>query len=935
MRPLLLKMSAFGPYAGNTVIEFDKLGDKGLYLICGDTGAGKTTIFDAICYALFGEASGRLRDVSMLRSKYADDLTPTEVELLFLHNDKEYRIVRNPEYYRPSKRGGGLTKQPQDACLYMPDGNVISKAKDVNKAVEELLSLNCDQFFQISMIAQGSFRELLISDTNTRQKIFRELFKTGFYLSLQEKLSEARKEISDSVSDSKKSIEQYVRDIMVDEDDVLLIDVENAKAGLMLTEDIIELIVSLINKDETIANDNENKLKTVNGELEKINISIGIIENAIRSKETLDDSIKEYKEIKPAEEAADKEFEAAKKELSKKDGIISELTSIEAEIKKNEDINKINSLVDRLSDEKKNNTEKLSLLSDEKEQKAGVLSELKSELDGLKNVGVSIEEYKNKLEKLDESINELNELKKEHKKFIRGQQELEELTDKYIEDNNEFKRLRDIYEEMEQSFRDGQAGILAATLTDGKKCPVCGSITHPDKAKLTDEIPSEAKLNEAKDESARARDKVNETSSLLGSKRTFVELIKEQLLKKAGVLLGDPRVCESHAYEDRDLCIDNLESNIRSREFEITSSRNDFELKLKNERKKEDRKKEIEDKLISECEEKLKSIEEEIASINVKIAGIEASINENKAKALEIKDSLTFDDMSEAVKRRDGLTKTLNSIQQSYNIKEKERNRIHDEVTRLNSTIENLKKSLEGIESSDVSDKKAKKAELEVKRNELINKIQEERTRIKINRNVLVNIKDKAESLKETEKNLSYITSLSKTANGDLSGKEKIKLETYIQTTYFDRIIRRANLRFMEMSSGQYELKRQRVASDIRGQSGLDLVVIDHYNGTERSVRTLSGGESFMASLSLALGLSEEVQSSSGGVSVDTLFVDEGFGTLDSDSLDLAYKALTNVTEGNRLVGIISHVAELRNKIDNQIIVKKEKSGGSAATVRV
>ena len=362
MRPLLLKMSAFGPYAGNTVIEFDKLGDKGLYLICGDTGAGKTTIFDAICYALFGEASGRLRDVSMLRSKYADDLTPTEVELLFLHNDKEYRIVRNPEYYRPSKRGGGLTKQPQDACLYMPDGNVISKAKDVNKAVEALLSLNCDQFFQISMIAQGSFRELLISDTNTRQKIFRELFKTGFYLTLQDKLSEARKEISDKVSDSKKSIELYVRDITVDEDDVLSIDVENAKAGLMLTEDIIELIVSLINKDETIANDNENKLKTVNGELERVNSSIAIIENAINSKEMLDITLKEYEEKKPMEEAANAEFEKAKIELAKKDGIVKELSAIEAEIKKNEDIKKTEALINRLSDDEKNETEKLSLL---------------------------------------------------------------------------------------------------------------------------------------------------------------------------------------------------------------------------------------------------------------------------------------------------------------------------------------------------------------------------------------------------------------------------------------------------------------------------------------------------------------------------------------------------------------------------------------------
>ena len=930
MRPLLLKMSAFGPYAGNTVIEFDKLGDKGLYLICGDTGAGKTTIFDAICYALFGEASGRLRDVSMLRSKYADDLTPTEVELLFLHNDKEYRIVRNPEYYRPSKRGGGLTKQPQDACLYMPDGNVISKAKDVNKAVEALLSLNCDQFFQISMIAQGSFRELLISDTNTRQKIFRELFKTGFYLTLQDKLSEARKEISDKVSDSKKSIELYVRDITVDEDDVLSIDVENAKAGLMLTEDIIELIVSLINKDETIANDNENKLKTVNGELERVNSSIAIIENAINSKEMLDITLKEYEEKKPMEEAANAEFEKAKIELAKKDGIVKELSAIEAEIKKNEDIKKTEALINRLSDDEKNETEKLSLLSDEKEQKAGVLSELKSELDGLKNVGVSIEEYKNKLEKLDESINELNELKKEHKKFIRGQQELEELTDKYIEDNNEFKRLRDIYEEMEQAFRDGQAGILAATLTDGEKCPVCGSLAHPDKAKLTDEIPSEEKLNEAKDNASKARDKANEASSFLRSRRTFVELIKEQLINNAVELFSD-----SDIDEDKDLFISNLESNIESRKFEITTLRNDINDKLNNEKRRETRKKEIEDNLISEYEKKLKLIDEDIASLNIEIAGINASINENKLKAKEIKESLIFSDMSAAEKRRNELTYTLNSIQKSYDIKEQERNQIHDEVTKLTSKIESLKKSLEGIEITDVTDKKAKKTELEYKRNDLTKKIQEERTRIRINNNVLANIKDKAESLKETEKNLSYITSLSKTANGELSGKEKIKLETYIQTTYFDRIIRRANLRFMEMSSGQYELKRQRVASDIRGQSGLDLVVIDHYNGTERSVRTLSGGESFMASLSLALGLSEEVQSSSGGVSVDTLFVDEGFGTLDSDSLDLAYKALTNVTEGNRLVGIISHVAELRNKIDNQIIVKKEKSGGSVATVRV
>ena len=933
MRPILLKMSAFGPYAGNTIIEFDKLGDRGLYLICGDTGAGKTTIFDAICYALYGEASGKLRDASMLRSKYADNATPTEVELLFLHNDKEYRVIRNPEYYRPSKRGEGLTKQPQDASLYMPDGSVISKAKDVNKAIEELLSLNCDQFFQISMIAQGSFRELLISDTNKRQAIFRELFKTGFYLKLQDKLAEERKEISNSVSDSKKSIEQYVRDIMVDEDDVLSIDVENAKAGLMLTENIIELANSLVEKDEALANKNDKELIKVNRELEQVNSDIGIVENAIKSKELLDNSLKEYEVKMPLEEAINKEFKNARKELSKKDEFVQELSRVESEIEKYEDINNIKALINSLSDDRKNNSLKLNKALTEKEETAGDLSELRSELDGLKNVGVSIEELKNKLEKLDERIKELDELNEENNKYINGKRELEALTAQYIEDNDRFKRLRDVYEEMEQAFRDGQAGILASTLTEGEKCPVCGSVTHPDKAKLTDEIPSEAELNQAKVEASHARDKVNEASSEIKSKRTFLEVIKKQLNKKAAVLLSDSYKDDSESDERLDVVLD--ESVVKSRKFEITTLRDELDAKLKSEREREKRKTEIEDKLISEYEDELKSIDEKIALLKIRIAEIDTSIDGHKVKGAKIKESLFFSDMSEALKRKDELTCTIDSIQSAYDNKEKDWNKIHDEVTGLKSTIESLKKSLKDIDTKDVSKMRERKAILDESRNELIRKIQEERTRIKINKNVLSNITDTAESLKETEKKLSLITALSKTANGDLSGKEKIKLETYIQTTYFDRIIRRANLRFMEMSSGQYELLRQRTASDIRGQSGLELVVIDHYNGTNRSVRTLSGGESFMASLSLALGLSEEVQSSAGGVSVDTLFVDEGFGTLDSDSLDLAYKALTNVSEGNRLVGIISHVAELRNKIDNQIIVKKEKSGGSVAAVRV
>ena len=701
----------------------------------------------------------------------------------------------------------------------------------------------------------------------------------------------------------------------------------------MLTENIIELANSLVEKDEALANKNDKELIKVNRELEQVNSDIGIVENAIKSKELLDNSLKEYEVKMPLEEAINKEFKNARKELSKKDEFVQELSRVESEIEKYEDINNINALINSLSDDRENNSLRLNKALAEKEETAGDLSELRSELDGLKNVGVSIEELKNKLEKLDERIKELDELNEENNKYINGKRELEALTAQYIEDNDRFKRLRDVYEEMEQAFRDGQAGILASTLTEGEKCPVCGSVTHPDKAKLTDEIPSEAELNQAKVEASHARDKVNEASSEIKSKRTFLEVIKKQLNKKAAVLLSDSYKDDSESDERLDVVLD--ESVVKSRKFEITTLRDELDAKLKNEREREKRKTEIEDKLISEYEDELKSIDEKIALLKIKIAEIDTSIDGHKVKGAKIKESLLFSDMSEALKRKDELTCTIDSIQSAYDNKEKEWNKIHDEVTGLKSTIESLKKSLKDIDTKDVSKMRERKAILDESRNELIRKIQEERTRIKINKNVLENIKDTADSLKETEKKLSLITALSKTANGDLSGKEKIKLETYIQTTYFDRIIRRANLRFMEMSSGQYELLRQRTASDIRGQSGLELVVIDHYNGTNRSVRTLSGGESFMASLSLALGLSEEVQSSAGGVSVDTLFVDEGFGTLDSDSLDLAYKALTNVSEGNRLVGIISHVAELRNKIDNQIIVKKEKSGGSVAAVRV
>ena len=332
MRPLNLKMSAFGPYAGRIEIPMEDLGSQGLYLITGDTGAGKTTIFDAICFALFGEASGPNRDVSMFRSKYADSDMPTEVELTFLHGGKEYFVKRNPEYLRPKKSGDGMTKQTADAEFRTPDGRVYTKVKDVTAAIEELLGINKDQFSQIAMLAQGDFLKLLLADTKQRQEIFRELFQTQMYQTLQYRLEEKRKEIYGQVEDGKKSIKQYINGIQVDKDDVLSIDVEKAQNGVMTTEDVIEMLDKLTSQDLCLKDKLDSELQQINDELEAVNKKIGVAQEVEKAKKAKEKAEKDLvKEKKDLDEKTDL-HKKAKEELKGKSKIEKEATTIENEM---------------------------------------------------------------------------------------------------------------------------------------------------------------------------------------------------------------------------------------------------------------------------------------------------------------------------------------------------------------------------------------------------------------------------------------------------------------------------------------------------------------------------------------------------------------------------------------------------------------------------
>ncbi|MBR0149554.1 MAG: SMC family ATPase [Lachnospiraceae bacterium] len=915
MRPLNLKLSAFGPYAGRIDIPMDELGSQGLYLITGDTGAGKTTIFDAICFALYGEASGPNRDASMFRSKYAEPDMPTEVELTFLHGGKEYKVRRNPEYYRPKKSGDGFTKQPADAQLNMPDGRIYSKVKDVTAKVEELMGINKDQFSQIAMLAQGDFLKILLADTKQRQEIFRELFQTQLYQTLQYRLEDKRKDLYGRVEDGKKSVKKDILDIKVDKDDVLSIEVEKAQSGSMTTEDVLGLLKKLTEQDAVLREKLNDELQKIGDELEVVNKKIGAATEVEKARKAKADAEEMLKTEMPKLEQRTIERDKAKTALVEKDKYNKEAATIEGELP---DYDKVGLLQKELEELQKNSGRQATELmtrKSEREEKEKELTALKQEQSSYKDTSAEIEKIKAKLEKTAEEASAIDDLSLSLQDYFKEKENYQKAQEEYKKKDEVFQSANALYESMEQAFRDGQAGILAEKLKDGERCPVCGSTTHPYPAKLSDEVPSEKELEASKKESDKARklrDKAAEDAS--GLKKSLETMERELKKKSSKVVQTDELdVAWDKLGEIREACEKNRESENE---------------KLKAEQSKVKRKEEL-DKRIPELEAGVDKLRSDIEKLTSDLAGEAAKEKERSEHINEIRKGLRFKDKAEADGARRKLLKQAGDLQEACDKAEKALFEQNETVVRLKTAIDENEKAINAATVMDMEAELERQKQLKEKQRVCIDRAKTVDGRFQNNERVLKNISSQSADIAELEKKLQWVKALADTANGKLTGKDKVMLETYIQTTYFDRIINRANLRLVTMSGGQYELIRMQEAANAKSQSGLDLGVTDHYNGTQRSVKTLSGGESFMASLSLALGLSDEVQSSAGGIQIDTMFVDEGFGSLDSEALDMAYKALAGLTEGNRLVGIISHVADLKGRIDKQVIVTKEKSGGS------
>lgn len=907
MRPITLTMSAFGPYAGQTILEMDKLGKQGLYLITGDTGAGKTTIFDAIAYALYGQASGNVREAGMLRSKYADPKTLTFVELTFEYGGKTYTVKRNPEYVRPSKKGDGLTKQKAEAELRYPDGRVLTKTKEVTSAVEEILGLTREQFSQIAMIAQGDFLKLLLAKTEERKAIFRKLFKTHKYEALQEKLRERFNQLEREKKLLDQSLEQYAAGILHPEG--------QEQKETFSVEEILAGLRAIISQDEETCHSLKQELERTEQELASISQLIGKGETRERTESQLKAQriALEKEQARKAEALAAFEREQAKvPEREHAETVIQELTK---QLPAYEELRQLAQETQNKEQEREKQKEAERRLGYHIAELEDGLSQRRKEQEAVKNADLELEKTENNRQKAQEASQRLKALADQLRELEETRKELATAEAEYEKVSHKAKGLLLTYDEKNQAFLDEQAGLLAKNLKQGEPCPVCGSIEHPFPARPRENAPTEDQVNRAKEEWETAAEQQSKASARTAVIRGRTESQEQEVLRQIQLLLGQCGLEEAGI---------KLEEKMAETKEQLSRLKAEKAAALSQAEKKKALEMEI-----PKTQQKLEQEKAALVDTEKAIIALTETASGLRRKTEEISKALEFENSDLAKAQIRKHTKNKEALEASWEKAEQDLNQLREKEAACQGSIEALEKQLEQDSPIDLGQEREKLQDQQERKQRISREIQDTVSRLDRNQDILRKLQEKGKELEQVEREWTWMKPLSETANGSLSGKEKIMIETYVQMIYFDKILARANIRFMVMSGGQYELKRRQEAGNYRSQSGLELDVVDHYNGTRRSIKTLSGGESFKASLSLALGLSDEIQSSAGGIRLDTMFVDEGFGSLDEDSLQQAVRALTQLTEGNRLVGIISHVNELKEKIDTQITVKKDKFGGS------
>ena len=1033
MRPIKLTISAFGPYASKQVIDFEELKGRNIFVISGKTGAGKTTIFDAISYALYGEASGESRETDSLRSHFADDNTETYVELEFELRGEKYTVNRVPKQKKKKARGEGYTEKSADATLTLPDGKVITKVKNVTDKIIEILGITREQFKQIVMLAQGEFKKLLLADSVEREGIFRKIFNTYDFEKIQAELKDKAANLSKNRTKSKHEMEINLKNIKGEHD--IVID-EYVDFPL-----VIEKLKDLLERDNNIYKTLNEEGKEVDNKLQVKNQEKAIIEtnnNLLKEKEIITKALEELlskedeyknksktiidgKNAKEVKYIEDKLIETTKKLTKREEDYNLSLKNIDSLKLKQEEANKLL----QIEESKECDREKLSVEINnlnKLEEKIIELDSLNNKVMHLKqsaeNSKLQIINNKKETEELKKSKEEKElqlkdiatletkkvELESDIKAKNKTLDEVRELfkvirsfQNTYIEHNNkakeykefevEYKKVKENYEKMDDLYKKEQAGILASKLQENEPCPVCGSTNHPNKATIKEnlKIPTKEELKVAKENLDKLEkenlEKINNLTTLNSNKTTYLEQVNNHLSMLSATLNIDKTFNSETAKVVKNLGTE-LKSVIDKLKDELLKVIDKISLKEKiekelnlitttiNEReqsliKLEECEKNYTTELtqnITKIDEYKKEIPENITDLKtlnnlIEVKTKELNIskeklaklrleNENLAKKLEGENSTS----KEINKSIEELKLEIANNKANFNeaIKEQGFDNIEDyENAKLKiSMVESLEKEVENY-NSELKLTKAKQEDIinktkdivfmdittideEIRsiqnnKKELESKLRELHAIIVGNKTILKNVENLNIEFKEIEEEYKVLGELADLANGKKA--PYISFERYILASYFEDIIEAANIRLEKMTGDRFSLIRKTSKSKGAGQKGLELEIYDNYTDSSRDVSSLSGGESFKASLSLALGLSDIVQSNAGGVSLDTMFVDEGFGTLDPQSLDNAIDSLLELQRGGRLVGIISHVEELKERIDAKLEVTSTSKG--------
>lgn len=1052
MKPIKLILSAFGPYAGEETVDFTRFSDQGLFLITGDTGAGKTILFDAICYALYGDTSGSYRNTRNLRSDYAEAETPTFVDFYFSHQGQDYHVRRNPEYQRP-KRGGGTTSQRPDATLYCGGNTPIQGPSNVDKALKEILAISSSQFKQLVMIAQGEFRELLNASTDKRTEIMRSIFQTDGYKRMETILSIRKSKALGEKCRAEESILQYFRDAAPSHTPEVaekLHRLQEAHAASRQVRDgqlLADTLAEAIADDSDVLKKWQHQLEAAQTELqsqreykvqaERINADLQALANRQQEKAELEaragiisQAEKLLSRQKLATLTVKPVFDAWQEEVRRAASLQNAKAQTETNVQNQErTFEKVSETAKAL--------ESNEAAAGEREQKAAVIEKSKESYQkrdiALKakktntDAQNALTDYQKKLNDREKSLQDKaenykleiaalvrvpedliacgNEIEKQSARNEKMQTVLNETVPSweslvntaqekqamYARASSVFLKQEELRHQAEMELERSRAGILAQQLKEDKPCPVCGSIHHPSPAQLSPSAITDAdykKLQNAADRARREKENAYSTSVLAQNteqtaqaalKKEIVDLLQTEADDKA----PDALIPELKAHLAAETGKLNHLQQMQTQLIQAKARLESLQAALKMIQ---------EEKLPAIAKEKA-DLAEQLVQVQKKLAAAEATLA--GCSALEYADWVTAEKAINAFRQEAGTLRK--NYRKAVDARDSENRKLSGLIGQLQQLVSNLETAykaeaekqeafrnglaqagfenketfLKMVTTQKALDETAKKIQdyhtavntnaallrdaeakaagkiwvdmealnaILARQEQVVNGLNKDvstvNLRLNTNRNALERIREQLPNLAVWQQEYTLCEDLYQRLSGGRTGASKITLEQYIQASGFDRIIQSANRRLLPMSNGQYELRRQTASLDKRSKTFLDLEVLDYHTGKSRPVSDLSGGESFKASLSLALGLADSVSASHGGIQMDALFIDEGFGTLDSNSIESALEILFSLSSKNahKLVGIISHREELQ-RIPQKIQVMKDKKSGSTIEI--